>query len=70
MSGHIMAKMILAGSAAAMSAGAFAVDADYPIQPVPFTQVRFTSGLLAERQESTARSRSRSRSSSAWSPAA
>ena len=51
MSGHIMAKMILAGSAAAMSAGAFAVDADYPIQPVPFTQVRFTSGLLAERQE-------------------
>ena len=51
MTGHIMAKMILAGSAAFMSASAFAADADYPIQPVPFTKVRFTSGLLAERQE-------------------
>jgi len=51
MTGHIMAKMILAGSAAALSAASFAAEADYPIRPVPFTQVRFTSGLLAERQE-------------------
>ncbi|MBP5733252.1 MAG: glycoside hydrolase family 127 protein, partial [Lachnospiraceae bacterium] len=36
-----------------MTAGAFAVegDADYPIHPVPFTKVRFTSGVLAERQD-------------------
>ena len=53
MTGHTMAKMILAGSAALMTAGAFAVgrDADYPISPVPFTKVRFTSGVLAERQD-------------------
>ena len=51
MAGNIMAKTILAGSAAVLSATAFAAEADYPIQPVPFTQVRFTSGLLAERQE-------------------
>ena len=51
MTGHIMAKMILVGSAAAISAaGAIAAEADYPIQPVPFTKVKFTSGVLADRQ--------------------
>ena len=51
MTGHTMAKMILAGSAALMTAGAFAAEADYPIHPVPFTKVNFTSGVLAERQD-------------------
>ena len=51
MTGHTMAKMILAGSAALMTAGAVAAEADYPIHPVPFTKVRFTSGVLAERQD-------------------
>ena len=50
MTGHIMAKTILAGSAALMAAGAFTAEADYPISPVPFTKVRFTSGVLADRQ--------------------
>lgn len=38
-------------SDAAGQAGPSAPGKDYPIRPVPFTAVRFTSGVLADRQE-------------------